>query len=423
MKNLLFITYHFPPTGGSGVQRGLKFAKYLPQFGFRPIVLCADYRYLKQPKDYTLLKELPPSVKIYRTFTLDANWFFKLLWGLKLHKVVTFLQRYILIPDTEVLWLPFAFLKLGKILDANHIDLVLISAPPYSSLFLAKYCKHRYQLKVCVDFRDPWSFGIGRKYLKPPSWIANKENNWEKEIVTLADKIICVNDKMVDEFRQLHTKIPAVKFCSITNGYDEEDFSISTPLKKSDKFKIVYTGSFYDARRPLILWQALWELIEEGKINPQKITVNIYGRNTNNFVLGEYQDNLLIQKIVHFYGYTPHTQIIKILLSADVLLLYSGFGNTEQLNSPAKLFEYLRSGKPVFAIIDPESSAAEILLPANTIFLANSASLSSIKNTLSELYTQWEEGKLKVSPDWEYIKNFERKALTARLAEVLSSIT
>jgi glycosyltransferase involved in cell wall biosynthesis len=185
----------------------------------------------------------------------------------------------------------------------------------------------------------------------------------------------------------------------------------------------VYTGSFYDARRPLILWQALWELIEEGKINPQKITVNIYGRNTNNFVLGEYQDNLLIQKIVHFYGYTPHTQIIKILLSADVLLLYSGFGNTEQLNSPAKLFEYLRSGKPVFAIIDPESSAAEILLPANTIFLANSASLSSIKNTLSELYTQWEEGKLKVSPDWEYIKNFERKALTARLAEVLSSIT
>jgi glycosyltransferase involved in cell wall biosynthesis len=423
MRNLLYITYHFPPTGGSGVQRGLKFAKYLPQFGFRPIILCADYRCLKQPKDYTLLKELPSSVKIYRTFTLDLNWFFKLLWGLKLNKVVTFFQRCILIPDTEVLWLPFAFFKLKKILATNHIDLVLITAPPYSPLLLAKYLIKHHQLKVCVDFRDPWSFGIGRKYLKPPSWIATKENNWEKDIITLADKIICVNDKMVDEFRRLYTKIPADKFCSITNGYDESDFQVSLKTARSDKLNIVYTGSFYDSLQPQILWQALLELIDKGDIDPHKIAFHIYGKNSQNFVLGKYQQDNRIRSMVHFYGYVDHKYSIRILQTADLLLLYSGYGKAQRTLSPAKIYEYLRSGKPVFAIIDPESSAADILLPANTIFLANSASLISIKNTLSELYTKWKHGNLKVEPNWDYIRKYERKALTYQLAEVLSSIT
>ena len=147
MKNVLLIFYYFPPAGGSGVQRGLKFAKYLPEFGFRPVILCADYRILKQPRDYTLLRELPDKVKIYRSFTLDINWFYKLLWGLKLNKIVNFLRRNVFIPDGEILWLPFAIHKLKKIMATNNINQVLVSVPPYSLIFLAKYLKKHYQIK------------------------------------------------------------------------------------------------------------------------------------------------------------------------------------------------------------------------------------------------------------------------------------
>lgn len=423
MKNLLYITYHFPPTGGSGVQRGLKFAKYLPQFGFRPIILCADYRCLKQPKDYTLLKELPPSIKIYRTFTLDANWFFKLLWGLKLNKVVTFLQRCILIPDIEVLWLPFAFLKLKKILATNHIDLVFISAPPYSPLLLAKYLIKHHQLNVCVDFRDPWSFGIGRKYLKPPSWVLNKENNWEKEIISLAAGIICVNKTMAEELSKLNPEVPSHKFVAITNGYDELDFQVSLKTSKSDKLNIIYTGSFYDSLQPQILWQALIELINKGEIDPHKIAFKIYGKNSPNFVLGKYYQDNRISNMVHFFGYVDHKYSIKSLQTADLLLLYSGFGKAQRTLSPAKIYEYLRSGKPIFAVIDPLSASSEILLPGNTTFLADSSSCNSIKDTFLNIYKNWEQGNLKVEPNWDYIRKYERKALTSKLAEVLSSIT
>ena len=423
MKNLLFITYHFPPTGGSGVQRGLKFAKYLPEYGWNPIVLCADHKFLKQPKDFSLLNELSPTTQIHRFPALDINWFFKVLWGLRLNKIVTFLQRYILIPDAEIFWLPSAFFKLKKVLAANHIDLVLISAPPYSPLFLAKYLIKHHQLKVCVDFRDPWSFGIGRKFLNPPAFIKKKENQWEKEIISLASGIICVNNTMVEELKKLYHEVPCNRYVAITNGYDESDFLVSIKPAKSDKLNIVYTGSFYDSLQPQILWQALLELINKGEIDPHKIAFKIFGKNSPNFVLGKYRQDNRISSMVHFYGYVDHNYSIEVLQMADLLLLYSGFGKAQRTLSPAKIYEYLRSGKPIFAVIDPLSASSEILLPGNTTFLADSSSCSSIQDIFLNIYKNWEESKLKVEPNWNYIRQYERKSLTAKLAELLSSVS
>ena len=422
MKNVLLIFYHFPPTGGSGVQRALKFAKYLPEFGFRPIILCADSRFLKQPRDYTLLSELPRNTKIYRTFALDLNWFYKLLWGLKLNKVVTFLQRCIFIPDGEILWLPFALPKLKKIMAANKINQVMVSVPPFSLIFLARHLKKHYQVNVCLDFRDPWSFGIGRKYLKPPDWVTSIENRWEKEILTQADQVIGVSSIMIEEFLHLYPYLDKNKFVCITNGYDEQDFPVSFPPVRNAKFTIIYTGSFYDELQPAILWQAILELIQEGCLNPRKIAVEIYGRNFRKFVLGKYIDNSILNQIVHFHGYINHRNSIQILRTADVLLLYLGSGEAQRAIVTAKVFEYLRCGKPILAVIDSSGAAAEILKPANTAFIAESSSIHSIKETLGNLYRLWEEDKLQTEPNWNYIRQFEREALTAKLAEVFSSL-
>ena len=227
---------------------------------------------------------------------------------------------------------------------------------------------------------------------------------------------------MVEDFKRLYPFVAKNKFVYITNGYDEKDFPVSFPPIKNAKFTIIYTGSFYDNRQPDILWKALKELIAQGKIKPDKITVEIYGKNTRSFVLGNYVNDAAINKIVHFFSYVDHSNSIKLLGKADTLLLFSNSGETQRAIVTAKVFEYMRSGKPILAIIDPSGAAAEILKPGKTGFIADSSSLNSVKETILNIYHLWEENKLQTEPNWNYIQQFERKTLTAKLAEVFSSL-
>ncbi|MDD3236047.1 MAG: hypothetical protein PHH43_06950 [Candidatus Cloacimonetes bacterium] len=421
MKKLLYISYLFPPVGGSGVQRSLKFAKYLPDYGWEPIMLVADHRFLKQPKDHSLAEEIPKSLRVYRSFAPDLRWIFKLLWGLRLHKVVNYLLRNFLIPDPEIIWLPFAKIALKRIFAEHKIDLVFITAPPYAPLFLGEYIKKHFHTDFCVDFRDPWTNGVGRQYNPPPLRIRNQEKAQEKRILSLAKQVVCINDTMVKVLRASYPHILQTKLHCITNGYDEEDFSACTKQEPTEKMHIVYTGAFYDLRQPGIIWQAISELISEGNLEPQKLSIDIYGNNYAGFVLGNYAQDPIISTIVTLKAYLPHSESVDRICKADLLLIYSGSGKAEEMNSPAKLFEYLRSGVPILAIVDPKSAASSILEPSLTSFFADSGSVASIKEQIHALYLKWEQRDLTVQSNVTYIKSFERKALTAKLAQVIDA--
>ena len=424
MKKVLFIAYNYPPGGGSGVQRGAKFARYLPDYGWEPIILTPDYHLLKQARDYSLARELPKNQIIYRSFTLDARWLFKLLWGLRLHKLVNWLNFHVFIPDPELLWLPFAKAKLSKIMKLHKPDLVFISGPPFSPMLLGTWIKDKYAIPYVVSFRDDWSLGQSRLDNIPPKRFTAKDRHFEHLVLTKANHVVTTNRAYKNDFLALYPELPEAHYTVITNGYDETDFSPrKAPPRQDRKFMhIVYPGALYGRRNPAKIWQALHELVLSQEIDPSRIRIDIYGQNYRSFVFSGIDASSQVNQIVQLHPYLPHHQAIEALLQADLLLLFSGPGPKSDVVIPGKLFEYMRSGRPVLAVINPQGVCAEIFSQARSGLIANSASVSDIKDKLLQLYRQWEAGKLQIEPDWDYIKQFERRQLTSRLASCFDEV-
>ncbi|MDD4309169.1 MAG: glycosyltransferase [Candidatus Cloacimonetes bacterium] len=449
MKKLLYISYFFPPVGGSGVQRSLKFTKNLPLSGWQPIVLMADHRYLKQPKDYSLCDDEARNTIVYNSFSPDLRWIFKVLWGLHLHSIVNFITRKLILPDPELLWLPFAKKTIKQIFKQHTIDLVLITAPPYSPLFLGQYIKKHYHVPYVVDFRDMWTMGVGRLDAPLSKRISANEKSWEKKVITQAKAVVVVNQFMANKLSHSYPELAASTFTAITNGYDEDDFTdIMASLKDSYEqelptlsntakqgltrdessvpslckpMHLVFTGSFYDRFQPDILWEALHQLVTENKIKQDSLMIDIYGKNNPHFVLGKFVNNPIINTMVQIHGYLPHHESIAKICAADALLLFSPPGPGADMDSHSKLFEYLRSGVPILALVAIPSAGADILKKCHCSFIANSASIAAIKFVIAELLQQWQTGKLALETDWAYVSSFERRALTAKLARVLDS--
>lgn len=421
MKKLLYISHLYPPVGGSGVQRSLKFAKLLPASGWEPIMLVADARFLNQPKDTSLKRDIPSGQLIYSSFSPDIRWLYKLLWGLKLNIIVNFINRYLMVPDADVLWLPFAKHTIKKVLQQHKIDMLLITAPPYSALLLGLYVKKKYGIDFCVDFRDMWSLGVGKADNPPPKWIKEYENKLEKCILQQAAKVIVVNNKMRETLLLHYPMLSKDKVMSITNGYDEEDFHNSPVHTPSSILHIVFTGSLYGRFQPDIVWKALVSLNNEAAINMDEIRFDFYGKNNAAFILGEYSGHKVIRSCVHIHSYLSHKDSISKICRADALLLLSPPGKGADMDSHSKLFEYMRSGRTILAIIPPQSAGAQILAPCGTAIIADSSNDDAVKKAILQLYIDWKSGSLNPMPDYKYISQFERKELTGKLAQFLDT--
>ena len=276
MKNVLFITYYFPPSGGSGVQRGLKFSKYLSEFGWNPIILCADSRFLKQPKDFSLLQEVSKSLSVYRSFTFDVNWLFKIFWGLRLSGIVQYLQHHLFVPDIEIIWLPFARRKIREILKIHRIDLVFISGPPFSPMILGKWIKDRYNIPYILDYRDDWSLGQSRLDNPPPYKFQRKDKHLESLALENAEHVTVVIKTYIEDFVKNYSFMNNEKLTAIPNGYDEADFYqiVTPPYIQTNKMRIVFPGALYDRRHPAPIWKALLSLVNEKRVNPNSISID-----------------------------------------------------------------------------------------------------------------------------------------------------
>jgi len=419
MKKLLYISYLFPPVGGSGVQRSMKFAKYLPQFGWEPVMLVANHLFLKQPKDNTLCHDV--CVRSYPCFSPDIRWLYKLLWGLRLHWLVDAINRNCLLPDPEVLWLPFAKHGVKRVLREHKIDLVLITAPPYSALFLGAYIKKHYGIDYCVDYRDLWVLGVGRADNPASKRVQILEQKWEANILAGARQVICVNELMAAKLADKYPQLRRSKATGITNGYDESDFIPMPQYKRQAKMNIVFTGSLYDRFQPDIIWEAVSALISEGLLPEEDISIGIYGKNSPAFVLGRYANDPTISRVVSIHSYLAHKDSIEKICTADALLLFSPSGKHSDTDSHSKLFEYMRSYRPILAVINPNSIGADILKPCGTCIIANSASLKSIKDAIIQLHNAWKMNEQRFNPDYNYVSRYERKAITVKLAIVLDN--
>ncbi len=425
MKAVLYIVYYYPPVGGSGVQRGVKFSRYLPDHGWQSVILTPHPALVKHPKDPSLLADLPPGQTICRSFCLDARWLFKLLWGLRLPGVVNWLRYHVFIPDAEILWLPFARRKIRQILRRHRIDLVFFSGPPFSPMLLVKWIKRRYGIPCVIDFRDDWSQGQSRLDNPPPRFFSSWESRLEHGVLRAADRVVVVNDAYKRDFLSLYPDLPPEHYRVITNGYDEADFAQGFPPREQDqgKLQLVHAGVLFGRRHPGKTWQALQRLAASGELDPDRISVRIYGHNFASFVFRGFENDPVIRRIVHLHPYEAHARMLPLLLQADALWLFCGPGAKSDAELPGKVFEYLRCAKPILAVIDPAGVCADTLRPSGLAWIADNASVDSIAEQLRQLYALWSTGQLAVQPAWEHIRGFERRVLTQQLAGLFDELT
>ena len=427
MKKVLIITYYWPPAGGPGVQRWLKFVKYLPDFGIKPIVYIP-----KNPTypiiDQDLLSEVPAGVTILKQEIFEPYAMASILSKGKVQKISAgiipehkkqsitekvslWIRGNLFIPDARVLWVKPSVIYLQKYIEENNIDTIITTGPPHSVHLIGFHLKKKTKVNWIADFRDPWTTIGYQKSLKLSSFAASKHKKLEREVLTYADEIIVTSKSTKAEFAEITKKPIHV----ITNGYDVE----TVERQKVDaKFSISHIGSLLSERNPEILWQTLAELVVDIPSFKDDFELKLIGT-VSESVLQSIEENSL-NSFLHNLGYVSHAEAIAAQRKSQVLLLLEIDSPATKAIIPGKLFEYMVSGRPILALGPEGADFADILKETNTGAFITYQERQKLKSTLIELYSQFLNGDLKVNAAG--LQQYSRKNLTGKLADVILNL-
>ena len=423
-KKLLIITYYWPPSGGPGVQRWLKFVKYLPDFNIQPIV------YIPENPTYPIIDEgLQSEVsekaiilknKIFEPYGL-ASFFGKsntkkissgIIPNQKkqsfLEKTLLWVRGNLFIPDARFLWVKPSVKYLKRYIEENNIDTIVTSGPPHSLHLIGLELKKDLNVKWFADFRDPWTTIGYHKALKLSASSEKKHKALEKEVLTSADTIIVTSKTTKTEFQAITSKPIEV----ITNGYDVEKIEKQT---LDEKFTLAHIGSFLSERNPKILWQALHELITENADFKSDFRLKLIGATSQEVLdtISEFKLNDYVQNL----GYVSHQEAVEHQRKSQVLLLIEINSKDSKSIIPGKLFEYMVSERPIIAIGPQDSDFAEIITSTNTGVFFKYNEKEKLKALLLNYYQQYQTQNLKVHAVG--LQQYSRKSLTAQLANLV----
>jgi glycosyltransferase involved in cell wall biosynthesis len=416
MKKVLMIAYLFPPMGGGGVQRTIKFAKYLPQFGWEPAILTVEEKNYKSSwwkiLDPELLEDLPEEAKIYRTFSLDY------IFQGKIGKLVHYLCRVLFIPDDQIIsWFPFALREAVKILRNEKIDAIYSTSIPYTNHFIGLLLKKLTKKPWIADFRDPWTTNPNYRILSP---VHAKINRFcETLIYKCCDTIITSTEGYRHNILVNFHFVKPEKVIAITNGYDPEDFrGIEKTSNNTTSFTITYlSGSSYGDYFLRDFLKGMKTLFD---INPRvisKIKVNLLGEDPRGVHLINHFG--FPNGVFYFLDYVSQKHVGKFLLNSDLLLLVLPAEKKWENCIPQKTFQYLGAGKPIFAIV-PEGCAADLVRNSNAGVVVNPQDSEKIAETIYSFLQKKERGELEYFSDFLAVKNFDRRIITDSLAQILN---
>lgn len=428
-QKVLIITYYWPPAGGPGVQRWLKFTKYLPEFGIEPIVftpenpsypildkslldeIYSDLKVIKTKiwEPYQIAEKLNPKSKDYK-----AGHFERLKNQSFLTKISVFIRGNFFIPDARKYWVEPSFRFLRKYLKENEIETIITTGPPHSlHLIGLKLKQENPKLKWLADFRDPWTQISYHSELKLTGFAKKSHETMERKAVQTADVVIATSFTDAENYEKLGAKRVEV----ITNGFEESDFrSRGSKIEvRSSKFKITYSGGLELARNPENLWEVLEELKSENPKFTKDLELEFVG-NLSREVENSIEKHNLIDNLIKV-GYVSHLESIEKIINSKLLVL-TNFPNEKSKGIiPGKLFEYLATGNPILAI-GPSGGDVERILnetQAGKYFVHGEK--DAVKEFIWEIYKNWKEGnhKSKVS---DY-SQFSRKSLTEKLTRII----
>jgi glycosyltransferase involved in cell wall biosynthesis len=415
-KKALLLSYFFPPYAGGGVYRTLKFVKYLPLFGWQPTVIAPRPKQYYWAFDHSLLKEIPDSVEVQRTTSLEPFYLFALLDKVGLGKARDFLSDRVFIPDDKVGWLPFAILEALKILKSEDIRVIYTSSPP-QSIHLIGYLLRKLTKKPWVaDFRDQWTYN---PMYQPRSETIHRVNTFlEKRVYEACDRIIHVTyshrSAVAGNFN-----VPTEKIVTITNGYDGEDFRVNASSKPRGEFVIAHFGSIYmEIQRAAETFLKGMELaLQKNTRFGERVKLLFFG---NAAIHHKWLQHPAMKKIISIEGYVSHEKAIENMLRSDLLLLIPYGGAKDVISS--KVFEYMATGKPILALCT-DGDMKTLLGKANVGSFLDPADPKGIGDMLIDLFEKRERGQLTVEPHWKFIRQFERKKQTQKLSAILEELS
>lgn len=407
----MVIAYYFPPMGLSGVQRTLKFTKFLPQYGWTPIVLSASPRSF-YAYDEELLSEInPDDTMIYRTeqnSNVRKTAKFPSYFMQKIGRA--FLQT-IHQPDSKITWKKKA-VELGrKILSEHKVDAIFATAPPFTDFLVALELSREFDIPFIVDYRDVWIDNPFHFYATPFHKLYAE--NLEKQILTYAQKVVVTGRHTKELLLQRYGMLGHDDVVIIPHGYDREDFDNAGKITPDrGKFTITHSGLFQDDRTPKYFLKALSLFIKENPHAAAHVNAKFIGimRKGHTRLIKKYK----LDGVTECLGYLPHEQTVAELMSSDVLWLML----KDDVRTPGKLYEYFGARKPIIASL-PDGAMKKLAVDTQACIATYPKDVASIKNAIARMYELWSK-RILPTPDEEYVESFDRYKLTALLAKELA---
>ena len=422
MKKVLIVIYYWPPAGGPGVQRWLKFSKYLPGFGIQPII------YKPKNPSYPIIDsslEVSPEVEVLENPIFEPYAMANLLskddtrtissgiiksktrqsWS---EQLMLYIRGNFFIPDARKFWVKPSVAYLKEYLSKHQIDTIITTGPPHSLHLIGKALKQANpHLQWIADFRDPWTTIGYHSALKLTTSSQAKHKALEKEVLDLADQLIVTSFQTKDEF-ETKTKTPVEV---ITNGF--EDTSMYVEL--SENFTVSHIGSLLNDRNPKVLWEVFAELIEEDTVFKDFFELKLIGKVSDSVLESAYQSGL--KKFVSIIGYLDHKDAIESQRSSQMLLLIEINKPENKSIIPGKIFEYLASRRPILAIGPEGWDVNQIISETHSGKCFNYDEKASLKSYVKDAFKAFLNGKLKSNT--KNIDQYHRKNLTQKLVKLI----
>jgi len=421
---VLIIAYYWPPAGGPGVQRWLKFVKYLPDFNIEPIVYVpsnpsypiVDEALLEEVSDkLTVIKQpikepykLAGFLSKNKSKTISKGIIPKEKQQSLIDKLLLFVRGNFFIPDARINWVKPSVKFLENYINENSIKTVITTGPPHSLHLIGLELQKKLAVNWISDFRDPWTTIGYHNQLKLTNFAKKKHETLEKQVLQAADQIIVTSEVTKKEFSNLTEKPISV----ITNGYDRN--TVANP-SLDKKFTLAHIGSLLSKRNPVVLWQVLKELIEDYSGFADDFELHFVGSVSEDVL--ETLKSYNLSSYVTNHSYVTHNKAMEFQKKSQVLLLIEIDSEDTKCIIPGKLFEYLVSNRPILAIGPKGSDVENIIKETNTGSYFNYHNHDEIKRVLLNLYKAYKEGSLKSHAIG--LQKYSRKSLTESLSKLI----
>lgn len=426
MKRVLIITYYWPPSGGGGVMRWLQMSKYLPEFGWQPVIYTPENPDASVV-DESLMEDVPKEAEIIKTPIWEPYNIYRFFTGKQKNekfkagyvaeasksgirdKLSVFIRGNFLIPDPRKFWVKPSVKYLKKYLGGNPVDLIVSTGPPHSMHLIALGLKQKLNIPWLADFRDPWTHIDFYNTLKLTKWAHRKHFRLEGKVVTNADVVVTVSNSWAEQFEKDHAKKAQV----VTNGFVPEKFN--RPIDRFDEqFSITHIGSFNQDRNPHMFWEALKDLVDEHPEIKDKLLIRLVGQTDDQIIKSIRKAGFSDQ--LELISFVKHDRSLDIIRKSQLLLLPLNDTFNAMGIIPGKVFEYMAAQRPIFVIGPIDGDTAGLITKSKTGHVNAFADKSGMKAKLLESYELFKNKELILEEN--SFNQFSRRELAKQLLEL-----